>query len=284
MTVSSGRHGPLEVPRPPAGGHAGSGPLDERDRHRAALRHVPRQEALPPRPRTDPQRQVRPGRMRPLPRLAERRGEDPSARHRRRSRLPALPAAREDDSRYRLRCGQLPRRRDLRQGAGGRARQRDGGGLVPVHQRVAPARRRDDPPALLLHRRPELLRLQRAPPPRVLAVRLRPSNAGQQRREGVQRPAPAGVRHARSGTPRTTRSSVREHRSGSGSGASRTARRARPTTSSRDKDDGVATAIARLAVPARRRLAPPLPPRGDRRRCRRDRPALRGEPRGVGQR
>ena len=42
---------------------------------------------------------------------------------------------------------------------------------------------------------PELVRLQRAPPPCLLAVRLRPANAGQQRREGVQRPTAAGVRH-----------------------------------------------------------------------------------------
>ena len=85
-------------------------------------------------------------------------------------RLPPLPAAREDDPRHGLGRRQLPRRGDLCQGAGGGARQRDGGRLVSVHQRVAVPRGRHDPTALHVHRRPELVRLQRAPPPCLLAV------------------------------------------------------------------------------------------------------------------
>jgi hypothetical protein len=78
--------------------------------------------------------------------------------------------------------GSFPGGRHLRARPGGRARQRDGGGLVSAHQRVEAARERDDPPAFQVRRGLELLRLHPAPPPCLLAARLRYPLSGRQRR------------------------------------------------------------------------------------------------------
>ena len=175
----------MEVPRGAAGGVF----RHERFRRGAALRRLPRQAAPLPGTRPDPQRQVREQRLRAVPRLAVAGGDADRERPRRRTRLPALHRARPDDPRYRPGRGQLPRRRDLCRWPGGRRRERDAGGLVPLRKRVATARERDDPTPLRLRRDLELVRVREAPSPCLLAARLRPPDAGEQHRAGVQRPS-----------------------------------------------------------------------------------------------
>jgi len=61
--------------------------------------------------------------------------------------------------------------------------------LVSLRQRTAAACERDDSPALRLRRHLELLRLQQAPPPRLLAARLRHPHCGEQSCARVKRSA-----------------------------------------------------------------------------------------------
>ena len=118
--------------------------------------------------------------------------------------------------------GQLPRRRHLRGGRLGRAGQRARGGLVPLHQQVAPPRRRDDQAPVRLQRRRELMRLQRPPPSRLLAARLRHTHAREEPCAGVQRPASARARSEEMARPPFRGRRARATRGTSDGGASRT--------------------------------------------------------------
>ena len=205
--------------------------------------------------------------------------------HGRRSGLPPLPDAGEDDHGHGLRQGQLPRRRDLRGGIRGRARQRDGGGLVPLRERVAARRRRDDPTTLRASRPcPALLRLQRPPPPCLLAVRLRHPHPGQQRRQGVQRPPSPVLGQAH--WHEKLYEIQRPRAPGAQAEVARREQRhaPRPTTSFPALTTGLRLPSPDWPFPRGRRLDPPLPPERDRRRSRRYRARPCGEPRALAER
>ena len=122
----------------------------------------------------DPQREVHRRCLRALPRLAVPGGHDPMP-------WAAIRCRGSGCARARRRRSWTPARTQgnflgvgvYTAGRRGRAGQRDGGRVVPVHQRVAVRDGRHDPTSLRVRGRREPVRVQRAPPSRVLALRLR---------------------------------------------------------------------------------------------------------------
>ena len=167
----------------PALGEHGHQRLRARDPQRV-LQRPPRPEAGP---RADVERRIRSGWLRLLPRLAEPGSrvsrEQPDSRHPRLRRADASAAHRV--RRRRLRGRLRPARHRLLRGRGGRKARGPAdpddavrGRLVPVHDEVAVLPRRPHRAGLRLLGDRRFVRVPLAPPPRVLAPRLRHRRPG----------------------------------------------------------------------------------------------------------